>query len=244
MSYSGLEIITTALKKAGVLGQGRDASAVEANDGLADLNDMLAQWRTDRLMVPVLTTLGKQSTGVQWYTVGPGGDYDTGTIQRPNRIESAFLRQTNTGNLPVDYPLTMIYAREQYNILSIKSLQSFPKYCFYQTDYPLGQVTTYPVMNLPAYSLYLTFKSGILGAVALATAIDIPEEYFAAMKFNLAKRMRQAYGKGRTPDVELNALARDSLSVIQNSNLQVPELVMPKTIVRPGLYNILSDQSY
>jgi hypothetical protein len=63
------------------------------------------------------------------------------------------------------------------------------------------------------------------------------------MKFNLAKRYRQAYGKGLRPDPELNALAKSSLDIVKQSNLQVPELVMPKVLIRQTSgYNILSDQ--
>jgi hypothetical protein len=64
------------------------------------------------------------------------------------------------------------------------------------------------------------------------------------MKFNLARRLRQGYGKGSRPDAELNILAADSLETMRNAQIQAPELVMPPLLVRPSHYNIFGDITY
>jgi hypothetical protein len=64
----------------------------------------------------------------------------------------------------------------------------------------------------------------------------------AAMKFNLALRLRQAYGKGLRPDGELKALAKSSLMTMRRSQVQIPELVLPSIVLGRGvLYNIYGD---
>jgi hypothetical protein len=93
--------------------------------------------------------------------------------------------------------------------------------------------------------MWLSFKNAIpvYTMATIASVLSIPPQYIAAIKFNLAKRYRQAYGKGLRPDPELNALARSSLDIVKQSNLQIPELIMPKVlIIQSSGYNILSDQ--
>lgn len=235
------DIVTFGLKKAGILGVGRPASAMDANDGLEDLNDMIAEWTRQRWMSWDTFAVGVVSTGADTYTAGPGGDYDVSP--RPNRIKSAFLRQLNTGNPQTDTPVEVIAAGEQYDRISLKNLVSFTQWVYLETSYPLAIVRPYPVPNASIYSLFLRFQD-VLPQVTLDTDMSaFPAEYFPAMKFNLARRLRQAYGKGMKPDPELNAFANNALNVIKNANLQIPELVMPAslTAATPG-YNILSDQ--
>lgn len=244
MPETGQTVATQALKKAGILGIGRPATQSELNDALSDLNDMIAQWRTKRWMVWTLTTLSKVSTGAQWYTIGPGGDFDTGTQPRPTRLEAAFVRQTNQSGLPVDYPLKVIPAKEEYSALAVKSLVSFPQYIYMDTEYPLAKVTVYPIANANIYSIFVLFKSALISVAANTDLSALPDFYIPALKFNLAKRLRQAFGKGLRPDPELNVLARDALDTVKQANQQVPELAMPKNLLRPTLYDIRSDQSY
>lgn len=238
---TGIAIITRALKKAGVTGVGRTPSATDSNDALDDLNDMLSQWNTDRLMTWGMVSIGLTSTGAQSYTIGPGGDYNVQV--RPDRIEAAFQRQIqNPPSLQVDTPLKVIPAYEEYSRISLKTLVSYGRTIFLDSSYPLGRLFLYPIPNANQFAIYIIAKN-IMPVVALATDIIIPPHYIAAMIFCLAQRLRQGYGKGMKPDPELNNLARNSLNVVQQANLQVPELVMPRALVSGGPgYNIYSDQ--
>lgn len=236
------DVMTFALKKSGVLGLGRVASAGIISDALADFQDLLAQWTRDRWMNWDMLNIGKVSTGAATYTAGPGGDYNVSP--RPNRIASAFLRQlVQPVGLNVDTPVEVIPSREEYDRISLKGLVSFTQYVFLDTANPLAVVRPYPVPTANIYSLFLTFKD-VMPIIDYDTDLSaFPAEYLPAMKFELARIYRQAYGKGMKPDTELNRLAARSINVIKNANLQIPELVMPKNLVAnsPG-YNILSDQ--
>ncbi len=243
---TGNDIVISAAKKAGVLGLGQALEGGDFVDILGDLNDMLAQWRRKRWLVFHLIDIAKVSDGrTTPYTVGPAGDF--ATTFRPAKIEAAFLRQIVNVGLPVDYPLKVIQAREQYNNLALKMLVSFSKYVFYDPAFPagtgLGNLFLYPVPNAAIYEIHITAPE-ILNAITSGGNVNLPEEYFAALKFNLAKRVRQAYGKGKMPDEELNGLAYDSLDVLREANSAIPEMTMPRTLLRPGRYNIFSDQTY
>lgn len=86
-----LDIIKLALKDAGALGVGQTPLDEDVNDAFDRLNGMMATWARKRWLVYRLETFSKISTGAQSYSVGPGGDFDI--IARPDRIESAFIRQ-------------------------------------------------------------------------------------------------------------------------------------------------------
>jgi hypothetical protein len=236
------DIVTAGLKKSGIVGLGQTPDGSDTIDALADLNDMLAQWTTQRWMVWNEVDLSFVSTGQTTpYTVGPSGNY--AVTPRPDRIEAAYLRQLiNPPGLNVDTELKVIPSREEYSTLSLKPLVSFPLYVFLDSAYPTGNLYIYPWPNASIYETHIILK-GALPVLTITSTISMPGQYIAAMKFNLAKRLRQAYGKGLRPDPELNALARSSLDIVKQSNLQVPELVMPKVLISIGSgYNIFSDQ--
>lgn len=242
MSTTPQDIIRAALKKAGVLGVGQIALAEDTNDAYSDLQDMLGQWQRKRWLIWHLVDYAFTSTGAVNYTVGPGGNFNINP--RPDRIESAFFRQTVGNVVPnqVDYPLQIIEAREDYNLIRLKQLQSFPQYLFYDSAFPTGFAYPWPVVQANMYEIHLTVKETLAQFTALNQVIALPLEYFAALKFNLALRLRQAYQL--PPDLALVDLAKDSLNVIRNANLQIPRLHVPSDLFRNGLYNVFSDEIY
>jgi hypothetical protein len=236
------DIIIQALKKAGVLGVGQSALAEDINDAFYDLQDMLGQWQRKRWLIWHLVDYAYMSTGALSYTVGPGGNFPISP--RPDRIESAFFRQVINTMAPnqIDYPLDIIEAREDYNRITLKQLISFPQYLFYDSAFPTGFVYPWPVIQNNLYELHLTVKETLSQFTSLNQNINLPLEYMAALKFNLAIRLRQAYQLQADP--VLIGLAKDALNVIRNANFQVARLQVPEILIRPGLYNIFSDTFY
>ena len=241
---TGRDVVYDALRRAGITGRGVTPSSADAQDALADLTDLLAQWRTNNFLVwDKLATGFVQDGRTTPYTVGPGGEYNL--TPRPNRIYAAFVRQLqNVGSLQVDTPLKVIDAREEYSRINTKALASFPEAVFLDTAMPLAQLYVYP-WGSPAgqYAVYIVTR-GSIPVITLATDLSaLPPEYVPAMKFNLARRLRQAYGKGSKPDRELNLLANDSLDTLMAANTQLPEMGMPPSLLQRGSgYNIYSDQ--
>lgn len=237
---TALDIVTQSLKKAGVLGVGQTPLAEDTNDAFYDMNDMIAQWARKRWLMWHLLDIFKVSTGALSYTVGLGGDFNT---PRPDRLEAAFFRQIVPSQPnQIDYPLELIESRETYNNIPLKSLSTFPTSIFYDAAYPIGTIYPWPVPQATIYEIHLTVKDTLTQFTTLNQTINMPPEFIAALKFNLAIRLRQAY---QLPaDLALVALAKDSLSVIRGANAQIPNLNMPSDLIRGGLYNIYSDQYY
>lgn len=234
------DIILQSLKKAGVLGVGQTALAEDFNDALADLQDLLAQWQRKRWLIWNLTDVVATSTGNQAYTVMPGGDFD---IARTDRIESAFLRQlVNSVPNQVDYMLSILESREDYNRITLKQLNSLSWCIFYDAAYPTGLIYPWPIPQAGIYELHISVKTPLTPLSSFAQVINMPPEYMPALKWNLAQRLRIAYQLPSDP--VLNAAAKDSLNLIRNANTQIPNLQMPDDIVpNSGLYNIFSDTS-
>lgn len=233
------DIIVLALKDAGILGVGQTPLAEDSNDALTRLNMMIAQWSRKRWLIYHLVDVPLQSTGALSYTIGAGGNFN---VTRPDRIEAAYARQTVSGSPnQVDYPLDIIFSREDYSKITLKSLSTFPNALFYDSAFPLGNIYVWPAPGIQ-YEIHLVLKDQLAQFPTLTTIFNLPPEYQEAIVYNLAGRLCVAYGKAVRP--ELQALAQAALSTIRVANTQIPTLIMPRGLVAGGNpYNIYSDNN-
>lgn len=240
---SAADIVRLALKDAGVLGVGQTANAEDTNDVFDTLNMMLAGWSIKRWLVFHLLDLSIVSTGAQTYTVGPGGNINTGSSQRPDRLEDGcYFRQLVSTSTPnqIDYPLRILESREDYSRIALKQLVTFSDYIFYDPVMPLGVIYPWPIPNSAYYEIHILVKDQLQQFTNLATAINLPNQYIAAMRYNLGATIRPLYQL--PPDQTLAALALTSLNILKNSNAQIPRLRMP--LGRGWKYNPYSDRIY
>lgn len=241
------DLCTEALKECGYIGVGQTPLAEDLNGAWMRLQWMLQQWERKRWLVYHLVNLSKVSTGAQTYTCGPGGDLDTGAGSvRPAKIESAFLRQiTQSQPNQIDYPLAILQSREDYDKIALKQLMSFPGWIFLDAAWPLATLFTWPVPQANIYELHVSIMAQLPASFATqATVFNLPYEYYNAMLFNLALRLRPKYQIGTYPGDPLPGLAKDALAVLRGANTQIAKLQMPADLLRPGIYNIFSDRSY
>lgn len=233
------DLLNLALFDAGVIGTGQVASAQDSNNALVRLNFMLGEWQVQRWLVWHLLDMSIVSTGAQFYTIGPGGDIPM--TQRPDRIEAAFFRQlVQSQPNQIDYPLDVLEAREDYNNIALKNLSSFPMVLFYDSAFPLGKLYPWPIMQPNIYELHVSVKDLLTQVATLATTVNLPLEYYNAIHWNMAVRLRTAYDLPPKPaDI---ALAKKALGVIRGANTQIARLTMPTDLQRPGIYNPYSDQ--
>ncbi|MFC4275563.1 hypothetical protein [Achromobacter aloeverae] len=230
------DIINLSLKTANVLGVGQAASAEDVNDAFNVMNMMMAQWQRRRYMVYQLITQSVQGTSALSYTVGPGGDFD---IPRPAKLESAFFRQNQNTPLPVDYPLTILRAREDYNRIAIKNLNAFPQYAFYDAGNPVGNLFIWPVPN-NQYEVFITVMQQLQQFDNLSDEIVLPPEYKAALMWNLTLELYPLYGLPVSDVVARKAEA--SMRIIEQANTQIPRMAMPVSLQSTtGTYNIYGD---
>jgi len=267
------DLCSEILKESGYLGVGQTALSQDINDTWSRVQWMLQEWERKRWLVYHLVNLYKVSTGAMSYTIGPGGDIDTGVGSvRPARIESAFLRQLTQpwsgapigefiigesaigpgGDNPspylgqnfIDYPLEILQSREDYDKIALKSLMSFPGTIFLDSAWPLGNIFCYPVPQAAIYSIHVSIMAQLPASFAnLAAKIVLPYEYYAAILYNGALRMRARYQIGTFPGDVLPEMAKSSLKTLRGANTQIARLELPN-LNRSFLYNIFSDRFY
>jgi hypothetical protein len=230
------DIVNLALKTANVVGVGQSALAEDTNDVFNMLNMMLAQWQRRRYMVYNLETIGIPATGAISYTIGVGQQFN---ITRPVKIESAYIRMQGGSTLPVDYPLQVLRAQEDYDRISIKTLNAFPQYIYYDTTFPVGNIYVWPVPN-NQYQIFVTVMVQLQSFQNLSDQIVLPPEYLDAMQWNLADRITAMYGMPQNP--QITKYAEASMRAIEEVNSQIPLLHMPVALRgKSGAYNIYGD---
>ena len=246
MAYPTLrDLVTLALHDAGIAGVGQTPLAEDFSQAVTRFNWMIGQWNRKRWLVWALRTLSLTATGAQTYTIGPGGNFDTGALSpRPEAIESTFARllQGTTPDNRVDFPLSIISSREDYNLISLKQLQTFPQALYYSPDFPLGTIFVWPIPS-SLYGIHVTVKVVLEKVANESDELAWPEEYFQALNLNLQVLLREAYNLPPKP-VTLQ-LAKAALSTIRGANAQISALHMPANLrgrnYSGNSYNVYSD---
>lgn len=233
------DIIKLALKECGALGVGQTALAEDTNDAFFKLNMMIAQWQRKRWAIYHLVSVGYVADGNQSYTIGPTGKCVV--AQRPDKIESAYFRQTiPDSSLPVDYGLTVVQSWEDYGKIALKTLYSFPQFLFYDPGYPNGTVYPWPIPYKDQYEVFLNIKETLAQFTSLTQEVNLPGEYVGALFYNLALRLAPSYGQQPSP-ITIQ-MAAEGLNVLKKANVQIARLSQPSELIRPGIYNPYSDQ--
>jgi hypothetical protein len=221
-------LIAFALKAAGVLGVGQSALAEDYNDAFDALNSMIAIWARKRWLIWHLIDVSVPATGALSYSIGIGGDFNT---PRPDRIEAAFFRlMVASPTAPVDYPLTILESREDYNRIALKSLaSSMPGYVFYDSAFPTGVVYPWPLARAGIGEIHLSVKETLSQFTGFTQNVNMPAEYQEAIWTNLTVRLAPIYQYDTRPEVI--ALAKSSLATIRGANTQIPRLTIPKHLI-------------
>lgn len=235
---TGKQICTEALRIAGITGKGIEPGAEDISTAFGALNDLLALWSSRRWLVYRLVDTAFTATGAVSYTVGPAGNF--AMTDRPDRIEAAYARLLTAPApaLRTDYPLTQILAREDYSRVTLKQMQSFPGWYFYDPAYPLGYVHFWPLPNAQ-YEMHIITRQILEALVRVTDDVLLPRVYAGVIKWNLARRCRAIWRY--KPDKEINDLAQDGINVISSNNFAVPELQVPRELRGGGRYNFYSD---
>lgn len=232
---------------------GRITDAQSVSDSSKDVSDafsllvmMFAQWQRKRWMIWSEQEISLVSTGANFYTIGPGQDFNT---PRPDKIHAAWVRLLGPGGsggplpemLPfplgdtgaaagthVDLPLAIIEAWEDWATISIKDLKSIPSAVFYDSQFPVGKLHFWPVPPASAYEMHIVVKGSLPVYAAVTDQLGVLPEYVDAVVNNLACRIIVASGGQISPF--LLGQAKGSLETIRLANSQIPLLGMPAAL--------------
>lgn len=244
------DIITLAMKEAGILGVGQTALAEDMTDGFTYLSRMMAAWQVERWMIPALIDIKITLSSKKSYTIGVGGDFN---ITRPNDIKGAYIVQLNTGTTPVSLQMAKIFSYEDYIRIAVKDLNSLPDHFFYDAAWAggLGNIFFWPIGN-SSYEAHILVEAQLSFPLAaqnppaagtgLDTVFSLPPEYLEAIHYNLAIRMFSGWQIPQQASTML--LAKTSLKRIKTNNSQIPSLGMPPGLRRGKAFNLFNADGY
>ncbi|KKL78566.1 hypothetical protein LCGC14_2023580, partial [marine sediment metagenome] len=169
-------IVDGAFKLCGVL----LPTSTERTSALTTLNDLLALWSAERLLVYfVVEESFTLVVGTNVYTIGSAGTFNT---VRPQKITAAYLRDSDN----IDYPLDVTMALTEYNRISDKGTNARPERLYYAPEFPLGKIH----FDSPPDATYtfnvFSWKPLTSFADLDSTTIVIPAEYVKALRYHLA----------------------------------------------------------
>ena len=213
------DLITKALKKAQIVGFGRNPTSDEILDGMQSLNVLLDELSVVRQNVSVRTSESFPLViGQNIYGIGiDSNDFDT---VRPIRIEQAFLRDsTNT-----DYSLDATMLEGEYSELPIKNDTSRPTRLFYKQDWTQG-IITFDYLPDQAYTLFISSWKPFskINDPGDETQLSYPDGYESMLVYNLADVIRSESGK--PVDAFVHNKAMETLSNVQAAYGEQPKVM-------------------
>lgn len=230
------DIITSALKLAGILADAELPSASDANQGLSVFNDMIDSWNAERNAIFTTRSddfpyvLGKQS-----YTLGTGGDFN---MVRPARIDAMSTILLTDPTTPVEVPISIFTVDDWQTKVPVKAVDgSFPLICYDTGDFPLRTLNFWPIPSQQANAVRI-YSWQALPAQTLLSQVSFPPGYAEAIRYNLAVRIGAEFAAPVSATVA--TLAIQSLARIKTMN--APDLELQSDLLPyPDGYNYRAD---
>jgi hypothetical protein len=202
---------------------GNDNPTATQNDqAIRFLNTILANISTEDFSV-VSNAEDSLSlvAGTTSYSYGTGGDLNSA---RPVKIASAYLRDSNDDDFPIE-----IITEEVYNDIFSKDSEGRPERLFYKPDFPLGSLRLFPTPN-EVYTLKINAQKRLATVSVLADSLTLPDEYIAYLVDKLVLSLGRVYGY--VPTREDHKLLEESQGNIKTVNSNNKVMRTPTSSVR------------
>lgn len=218
-----IDVIKRAYRLLGVYSIGETPTSEEANDAFYALNNMLATWANESLLVvaPTLDAIPLVA-GVGAITVGPTGTFVTTPVVEV--LRSSFI-SLNGASTPL-----LVATLAQYNGIVAKGVSGgVPLVLLRIPGAVNSQITLYPapvagcVLNLWSNKAQIAFTD-------LTQTVVLPPGYEDALTYNLAVAL--------APESQLQApstvdrLARSTKRLLKRTNQVTPVLGLPNVVTR------------
>lgn len=212
---TGLDLVTSALRKSGAIGAGETPEADEAADAIETINQMLSSWSNFASNVYARVLENFTLTGNDGeYSIGSGGNFNT---TRPIKILAAYIRSST-----IDYGVEVV-TDEDFAGISLKSQAGMPEYLNYDNGFATGTIKIWPVPD-QAYSLYLLSEKP-LSSLTLAGTVSLPPGWEQAIIYNASILLAPEYGLPVSAEVaEIAAQSKSSImkAILRNRPIDVP----------------------
>ena len=153
--FTATNLITRALRSIGLQDAIESPSPEDLAEYLELLNEMMDEWSADECIIfTAAESVHDLQAGVASYTIGIGGTFN---IPRPSQILGANLILDPSVVDPVQIGLVISTAVEEYQAITVKSIQGQPTGIFYGSEFVggLASLTFWPVPETSRYDVVL-----------------------------------------------------------------------------------------
>jgi hypothetical protein len=187
-TYADTELTAAAALGATSLTVGSVTGITAADHIGIELDDGTRQWTTVSTAAGTTVTIGAALTGAA--ASGNSIFAYTTKLERPLKIIEA-RRRDSAGN---DLPLRLI-SRDEYMRLPTKATTGTVTQVYYDPQLTNGVLYTWPTASDVDDILRFTFRRTVEDFDGTANTPDFPQEWLAALKFNLAIHLAPEYEK-------------------------------------------------
>lgn len=235
------DILTRAAKSINYISRNQTLNPTDIADAFATLNEMLASWNREALM---LYTTSRQTLSITAsdgdYTWGSSGDITA--IPRADWLSGAsYLIGTGTSQL--EQPIHVIQTIEEWQCYTLKNQTStYPDRVWYDPVYPLGLLYFRPIPT-GALTAILYAAARLTEISTLDTSISLPDGFLRAIRYNIALELTALFNVTLAPTSVVPGLAVESKAWIKSSNMKPRPIVPDFGATGPnsgGQFNILA----
>jgi hypothetical protein len=184
------QLISGALRMAGAIAQGETPSATLVSEASEALNMFVKAKQADGMPLWAIKKYSVTLTATGDYTIGVGSTVNT---PKPLKVIQAYLSYTASGT---DVPVRII-TRQEYEMLGNKTSVGYPNQVFYEPLNTTGVLHVYPVPDATvaaACTLKIIYQRPFEDFDASTDEPDFPQEYYHAIKLNLADILAPEHG--------------------------------------------------
>lgn len=183
-SMTAVELITEARALIGIGADEEPLQAYELQRGLRTLTMMLKSWQTEGVMIWTYSegTLTLVESDAD-YLFGAGGTVTT----LPFEIVNCRIVRSS-----VETPMTRM-SRQDYYDLPNKTVEGFPTQFYYDRQRASGTLYVWPAPDSSAGTLKFTTRRGIMDVDLGTEHLDLPQEWYETVLYNLGKRLMPFY---------------------------------------------------
>lgn len=233
---TALDLIVDAMVEIGALAAGETPNADDAQLGLRRLNGLVDAWAAERLtMGAAVAQAFPLVINQAWYTLGPGGDFDT---VRPEFLEAASV--VLPGPSAVEQPLE-VYTDTRWQRSDKWLTTGVPTAVYNNGGDPLLRLQFLGTPTTAGLQAILYLPVAFEAFANLTTAYALRPSLREALLYNLAQRLSEPFTRPLSAGVV--TMAGRSLGRLKRLNLPRRELVIdPALWGRSGPRDIRTDQ--
>jgi hypothetical protein len=194
-------VITSALRKLGVLPSGGTATSTQLSDGATALNALVKAFHADGMPLWAIASYSFDTvTDTATYTIGPSKTLNT--VAWPQKILQA--HRTTAGENKIE-----LLVENRYDFKNLPVADSgLPVKLYYQAYSTYGEITLWPAPEDATHEIIIQYQRPFEDMDNATDDFDFPSYWTQALIYNLAWSLAPEYG---TPPNDRGILQKEAM---------------------------------